>query len=173
MIDDLLATDESDDDDSFIIGLWCLTPFLTIIQSVYWWRKQKHPEKTTDLPQITNKLYHIMICRVHLAMSGTRTHNVSGDRNDCIDSCKSKYHTTMQALWFLLVFYYMFVLFCLVQWHKHCWFRVEHVTDFKMLGQLWIPPPLPSFLLIFCIKMYIIQWTRRFKNLSIVIKTIL
>jgi hypothetical protein len=34
MIDDLLATDESDDDDkddSFIIGLWCLTPFLTII----------------------------------------------------------------------------------------------------------------------------------------------
>ena len=39
MIDDLLATDESDDDDnddSFIIGLWCLTPFLTIIQSVYW-----------------------------------------------------------------------------------------------------------------------------------------
>ena len=35
MIDDLLATDESDDD-SFIIGLWCLTPFLTIIQSVYW-----------------------------------------------------------------------------------------------------------------------------------------
>ena len=43
MIDDLLATDESDDDDSFIIGLWCLTPFLTIIQSVYWWSILRKP----------------------------------------------------------------------------------------------------------------------------------
>jgi hypothetical protein len=23
----------------------------------YWWRKPKYPEKTTDLPQVTDKLY--------------------------------------------------------------------------------------------------------------------
>ena len=54
--------------------------------SVISWRsvllveETEYLKKNTDLSQVTDNIYHVMLYRVHLVMSRIQTHNVSDDR---------------------------------------------------------------------------------------------
>ena len=70
------------------------TAFINISVISWWSVLLEYPEKTTEMSQVTDKLYHIMH-QVHLAMSGTQIHNFS---SECTGSCKSNYNTITSTM---------------------------------------------------------------------------
>ena len=57
------------------LGLWCLMPLISNISVISWCSvllmlETEVPGETTDMSQVTNKLDHIILYRVHLLLAG-------------------------------------------------------------------------------------------------------
>jgi len=101
----------------------------------YWLTTPEYPEKITDTPKVSDKLYYIMLYRVHLVLCGIRIHKVSVDRNGL--------HMFMCYLCYLCLFTYTGVRY---DFHIRCCScrltvtrQVSHVEQWLLtLRSIWV-----------------------------------
>ena len=89
-------------------GVWC--HFQQYFSQFYWRRKPGDPEKTTDLSQVTDKLYHIMVYTSPWSRFELTTPVVIS--TDSTGSCKSNYHIYDHGYDYCTMFHHLYSFLC-------------------------------------------------------------
>jgi len=87
--------------------------------------------KTTDLPQVTDKLYHIKLVGYTSQCAGFELTNLVVIGTDCTRGCKSNYHTirtttapqrlcTLRKKYYVLHRHYLLIHYEDLFWNTHC-----------------------------------------------------
>jgi hypothetical protein len=154
----------------YISNIWVGVKLLYQVGQLYWWRT---PEKTNDLPQVTDKFYHICSIRIWVGVKLRKTYCFSKK----FDANVRLYLNLPMLCYFLLILEFNLTLWIRIPLMRGVLDRtyvIEFVSDLRqvVLDQLVTSTSWESILIVWCLnsKMLIlfVVFNATFNNISVI-----